>query len=145
MKTKRYSPSRGKQDEILRSQDYCCFYCYRAFDSYTKLAGEEKLVRVHWDHQIPLTYSQSNANVEFVASCQFCNLWKGATVFETVEQARDYLRKKWAEGIRYSKDCAECGTAFEVRRHWQQYCSQKCQYKAWSRIHRPPIKQSNAA
>lgn len=34
----------------------------------------------------------------------------------------------------------ECGITFEKQRKWQKYCSTTCQYRAWSKVHRPPVK-----
>lgn len=135
MKIQRRRPSKAKQQEILEGQDHCCFYCFRSFGSYTRLEGCEELIRIHWDHQIPRAYTQSDMEREFVASCQFCNLWKGSRVFDDADAARKYLRQRWASKLTYRKSCEECGEPYKVKRPWQRFCSPSCQFKTWDRAH----------
>lgn len=44
-----------------------------------------------WDHYIPLHYSRDNRDINFVAACGSCNTIKGAKVFWSADEARDYI------------------------------------------------------
>lgn len=99
---------------ILESQDYRCIYCEKRFDSEVERHGKIVRLRVHWDHQIPFSYSQNNTVTNIAAACQICNLMKGALIFKDIEEARIHIqgalereerraaRRKCA-GYRYSK------------------------------------------
>ena len=52
-------------------------------------------LKVHWDHKIPYSYAQDNRDINFVASCSVCNLMKHDRMFETLDEAREYLQTRW--------------------------------------------------
>lgn len=87
----RKTPSKHHKDRILEQQEHRCFYCGVAFDTYRYRDGLPVLIRVHWDHQLPFTYSQNNRTENFVAACQVCNGIKSSHLFQTVEEAQVYI------------------------------------------------------
>jgi 5-methylcytosine-specific restriction endonuclease McrA len=102
----RRMPSKVDRDLILQAQDYCCFYCGKAFNSYYRVYDSIEKLIIHWDHMVPYALTQNNNPSNFVAACQFCNHWKWSLVFNTVEEARVYLFDKWqVAGGSKTKEC----------------------------------------
>ncbi len=52
-------------------------------------------LQIVWDHLFPYAFSQDNGVENFVASCQICNAYKGAIMFQTIEEARTYIATQW--------------------------------------------------
>lgn len=90
--SRRRLPSKQARDEMLLAQNNCCYYCGDEFGSYRRLCGQERLVKIHWDHFVPFSYDGNNH--EFVAACAECNQHKHAKMFGDLEQAREYLLLK---------------------------------------------------
>lgn len=95
----RHKPTETERVKILERQENRCLYCQQLFGSY--FIRGEKLVRVdcQYDHLDPFCYSQNNDVRNFVAACRTCNAWKGSKMFESVEQIRNFLLKKWEERV----------------------------------------------
>ena len=92
---KRKRLKRAEQHTILTEQDYRCFYCDRAFGTTITFPTKQSFLKIEWDHLVPFKYQQNNHKCNVVAACQFCNAWKRALVFQTVEEARIYLYDCW--------------------------------------------------
>lgn len=98
---RRKGPSAQRKREIRELQGERCFYCARKFGSYVYRDLKLVWLRVHFDHVVAYAYSQNNYPDNYVAACHICNGLKGSKMFETVEEARAYLRNRWEEkGIR---------------------------------------------
>lgn len=94
-KDDRKKPKKGAQSRILNRQKNRCVYCDRRFGEQVRYYGEYKVVQLHWDHFIPYSYTQSCRDENFVAACNFCNLWKSNKIFKTIDDARDYVSERW--------------------------------------------------
>lgn len=81
----------------LERQKNCCFWCRFRFGQSFKHDGKEITLSPVWDHALPFAYSRNNSVLNYVASCQLCNSWKGSKVFDTVDDCRKYLQEKWAK------------------------------------------------
>ena len=92
---RRRRPAKEARREILESQDYRCLYCDASFDGYVFYGGQERRVRITWDHVVPYAHTANNHAVNFAASCQFCNSWKSSLIFKTVDEVRIYVATKW--------------------------------------------------
>lgn len=79
------------QKRLLQEQDGKCFYCDLPYG--TPYLRNEKLhlVRVAYDHFVPYSYSQANSTENWVASCRLCNSIKSSKVFETKQDAKDFI------------------------------------------------------
>ena len=88
---RRKKPSRWIQGEILAEQKNCCYYCGEEFGSWFNRGGQIYRVSVNWDHVIPYCYNHNN--YEFVASCRKCNNAKAGRVFNSLQEARQYVRE----------------------------------------------------
>lgn len=88
-------PPPGVRKDILALQANCCFYCDREFGSRIYLKRKMIRLKLQWDHLVPYSYSQNNQTDNFVAACHKCNVWKGALMFQTIEDARVFLASKW--------------------------------------------------
>lgn len=91
----RRKPSKREREQILHVQNDCCLYCCRKFGSTLEVFGKTVFVSIRWDHWVPIAYRTDNRFKNFVAACQKCNAWKGSKVFETLEEARNYLARRW--------------------------------------------------
>lgn len=78
--------------EILDKQNNKCCYCDADFDSWRRIDGKIRQVRIHWDHFVPFSYNGNNHSI--VAACAECNLAKRAMHFATIEEARQCLAVK---------------------------------------------------
>lgn len=106
-RVRRMSPMTGRKQPppiikqaLLTSQNNSCFYCSRPFG--TPVLRRRKLIflRCEWDHKIPVSLWGSNESENFVAACQLCNSFKGDKVFETPENAIEFLKIKWSSRLR---------------------------------------------
>lgn len=92
---RRRRPSLKRRTQQLEEQEHRCFYCQRTFGSY--IWRKNKLVKlmIHWDHQVPWSYSRDNLPDNFVAACHLCNGFKSDKCFSTVEEARIFIAQAW--------------------------------------------------
>jgi len=93
----RKGPSSPIKKRILRNQKHCCFWCGRRFRNIVWRGQHKIILRTEWDHVVPFSYSRNNRESNFVASCQICNGYKGALIFNAVEECRDYIKIRWEE------------------------------------------------
>jgi 5-methylcytosine-specific restriction endonuclease McrA len=77
---------------ILKSQDYRCIYCEKAFGSIVERKGEKIILQVAFDHAIPFAYSRSSREESFVAACHICNAIKHSFIFRSIEDAQLALK-----------------------------------------------------
>ena len=92
----RRSPiSRARAREIAESQDGYCFWCEHEFGSYVLKQNVVRRLEIVVDHVSPWAYSLDHGTKNLVASCQICNGWKSALVFQTEEECRGFLKRKW--------------------------------------------------
>lgn len=54
------------------------------------------MLRLNWDHFVPFAYGRTNASANWVAACHVCNGIKSCRVFDTVLEAQEYIRERWA-------------------------------------------------
>ena len=96
---KRKTPSQYEKANILESQGGKCFYCDLPFGSVVWDNNKKKarILKINWDHFTPFAYSLNNKSSNFVASCNICNSLKSAKVFDTVEEAKLYMKKRWSD------------------------------------------------
>lgn len=88
---RRKKPPKKIQKQLIEKQENKCFYCNMEIGSLYMRKGKVKMTIIHWDHLVPFAYLQGNPNNNWVLSCNVCNICKGSKVFETVEDAKDYL------------------------------------------------------
>ena len=87
--------SQPEKKAILQKQGYLCFYCGHHFgETIRKRKGESVVLKVTFDHITPFIVAlESDTNI--VASCQLCNAIKHDTVFESIKEARLYIKERW--------------------------------------------------
>lgn len=122
---RRKKPSLATQNRILDNQFQRCIYCGLRFDATVQYVGKNKskraslkviTLRVTWDHLVPYTYTANNRDENFVAACQVCNAIKGAKLFYSIDEAIDYVRKRWhAKGCRSVEFAGVAVNPFSVR------------------------------
>lgn len=91
----RAQPGRAERRRILKEQDGRCAYCDKVFRASYLWRGRLHPVLLVWDHRIPYAYDQNNHASNFVAACYRCNAWKADHLFETIEEVRAYVARKW--------------------------------------------------
>lgn len=69
---------------VLESQGGLCGYCLNVLD----------MSDMELDHIIPVAYRVNNKKENIMAACKSCNRLKGSKVFETLQDARDYIIAK---------------------------------------------------
>jgi len=92
---KRRPLSAREKAEAIKAQNNKCLYCGREFGTFLLRYGE--LVRLYatWDHFVPFSYNQNNHSDNAVFACQYCNMFKSNRMFETVEEAQEWLKQRW--------------------------------------------------
>lgn len=108
----RRDPRPRDKKEILKEQNDRCFYCDQEFGTSVYIKGETglkrrtrlKVLRPEWDHLVPYSWHAKNDALNIVAACQCCNAWKGAIMFNTVEEAKVYVFQKWENNKREIKE-----------------------------------------
>ena len=92
---KRNRPSLARQREILEAQGNRCLYCENEFGTLVAVRGVMRRLGVAWDHLVPFSYSANNRDENFAAACGLCNGVKSNRVFETIEDARAFVKREW--------------------------------------------------
>lgn len=88
---RRKLPPMAERRRILALQGVRCFYCNVPFGSEVLRHGVPITISIHWDHQLPFAYAQNNKTTNFVAACHVCNALKSSKLFQTVEEAVEFL------------------------------------------------------
>jgi len=73
-----------KKIVILKSQRWKCIYCE------CELTEDS----ARFDHFVPFHFLQTNPVSNFVAACEICNTLKADMMFENINDASKYLKKK---------------------------------------------------
>lgn len=94
---RRHGPGVATRKAILRAQGDKCFYCTRSFGSLIMMRGALRKLKCHWDHLDPFVRSMNNRSDNWVAACNFCNLWKADKIFRSIEEIQIYVSEKWKE------------------------------------------------
>lgn len=87
----RRRPSKETQLRLLAEYHNCCAYCDGMIGGLLRRKGKLVKRRLHWDHNIPWSYSQDNSDENFLPSCHICNAIKSDLMFKTVEEVRIYV------------------------------------------------------
>lgn len=96
----RTQPRKSLKKQLLEFQGNSCLYCEQKFNKTVRVRSKSKRtrlskLRITWDHFIPYSYNQNRKDDNWVAACQFCNSWKSDRLFNSVEEARVYLKQQW--------------------------------------------------
>jgi len=92
-------PPRFVQRMILESQGGKCFWCSNKFDTPYWKNNKVSYLKIHWDHKVPFSYSLTNKDDNWAASCNLCNLFKSNFLFKNEKECRHYLLKRWQIAI----------------------------------------------
>lgn len=95
MTDKRRKCPADRRRQLLVDQEYLCAYCLIPFGSVIQKGRRLKLSVVNWDHVLPFAYLQANPGHNWAATCMVCNQIKGADVFKTMDEIRDYTTESW--------------------------------------------------
>lgn len=89
-------PPKAERDRILIEQGHACFYCGLSFENTVVIRrGKVESNFIHWDHIIPFVFNGNNEG--FVAACSLCNHRKSDIIFNTLNDAKTYLKLKHNE------------------------------------------------
>lgn len=87
------TPNKSIKYNQLEKQDYKCIYC-----------GETLTYALaQCDHFVPFSVSRNNKRENIVVTCKACNYIKTNKIFESIEEAREYVLKKREEKERKTK------------------------------------------
>lgn len=97
--TTRTGPRQADRRRVTEKQAGRCLYCelpigievWRQRPPHSRLSSGVVLLKPHYDHFVPYSYSLRNAASNWALACHVCNLIKTARMFDTVEQARDVV------------------------------------------------------
>lgn len=93
---------------LSKRQGGRCYWCSREFNSFIRWKGKLTQLECTVDHIIPFVCAvDSLAAVEdprnLCASCSVCNYTKGKRVFNSVEETRAHVLKRWR---RYAREAS---------------------------------------
>ena len=100
---KRKRPSKELKKQILHDQSHQCYWCDQDFETPYFRHNQINRLLPNWDHRIPFSYAQSNADDNFVASCSICNGFKNSKVFDNDEDCKYYLKGRWKKYLKSGK------------------------------------------
>jgi 5-methylcytosine-specific restriction endonuclease McrA len=83
---RRRKPPKRIQAAIVAEYGWRCRYCSRPVGRNAQLPAE-------WDHFIPYSYGHDNPDDNWVLACRACNAIKGAKMFESITEAREYIQR----------------------------------------------------
>lgn len=94
----RKRPSKEVIKQKLALQDNKCLYCDIPFGTSYQHPKTKKFreTKVCCDHFVPFKYSQDNGDLNFVLACGTCNGMKSDKMFNTMEDARQYVKSRRA-------------------------------------------------
>lgn len=91
---KRYHISKYKKMLVLERDNYLCVYCNRKVGF--------GILTYEIDHFDPYNYNQNNNLDNLLTSCTKCNRHKYGQIFDTIEQAQDFLYKYYGKYKKYT-------------------------------------------
>ena len=91
-RAKRKSVPFTDRAEILELQSYKCIYCGKEFGTSVWRKGKLVILKICFDHFVPFSFSFDNHKYNYLASCQICNSIKNDKMFDTIDEAREYIR-----------------------------------------------------
>ncbi len=91
----RRRPTSSQREDILNRQGNRCLYCDNEFGARVRRLGKPVVLQLNWDHFVPYAYGQTNDGANWVAACHVCNGSKSGRMFDTVNEARIYIRERW--------------------------------------------------
>ena len=91
----RRRPPKKVREALLLQYQNCCAYCTQTFGNIIFYHGKPRRLVLNWDHELPFAYIQTNPDENFLPSCQCCNAWKHAKIFQTIEEVKVYVAIKW--------------------------------------------------
>ena len=109
---RRRKPPQAEQLRILNEQDHRCFWCERRFGQFAHRYAKVVKIQCEWDHVSPYIWSADSNTNNFVASCQWCNGWKAARIFSTIEEVKIYVATKWEEATETNRKVRELQPAY---------------------------------
>ena len=83
------------QKIILEIQSNKCYWCGNKFETAYWKNDKLRFLKIQWDHKIPFSYTKTNRNDNWVASCNVCNSFKSNFMFKTDKECRNFLLRKW--------------------------------------------------
>lgn len=112
---RRRKPSRSEQLRILNEQDHRCFWCERRFGQFAHRYGKVVKIECVWDHVSPYIWGADNSVDNFVASCRWCNGWKAARIFKTIEEVKIHVATKWEQAREARNQVRELQPAYRAK------------------------------
>ena len=96
---KRKRPLKKNQKIILNNQQHVCLYCNQEFERFVWSRSKHQYIKTKlcWDHFVPYSYNNFCKDDNFVAACSLCNLIKSDRVFDTVAEAQEFIKRRYAE------------------------------------------------
>lgn len=94
---RRRTPTNAQREIITANQKNRCLYCDLRIGTVVWRGIYNVRLQVNWDHFVPYSYGRTNASSNWVLACHICNGIKGCRMFETVVEAQEYIRARWAK------------------------------------------------
>lgn len=93
----RKKPSTAQREAILIRQGNRCLYCDLKIGSIVWRGVYNVQLHANWDHFVPYAYGQTNGGSNWVLACHVCNGIKGCRMFDSVIEAQEYIKERWAK------------------------------------------------
>lgn len=92
---RRKPPTVAVRQRLLAEFNDSCAYCGQRLNAIIGFRGKIIQLRLNWDHAVPWSYSMNNHGHNFLPSCHVCNRWKYNRMFDTLEETRAWLLRRW--------------------------------------------------
>ena len=77
------------RDRVYQRDEYICQYC--GIHCYESYVVDSRSVTI--DHALPVSAGGRNTYENLITCCRECNIHKNDKIFQTFEEAREYIRK----------------------------------------------------
>lgn len=95
---KKRRPTEHRQQELLREQRNCCYYCKEPFGGWRQNERNELVKRTPvYDHVKNFKEFRTNREDNFVAACCSCNSIKTNKPFIKAREARKFVQERLKE------------------------------------------------
>lgn len=88
-----YTPS--QKWEAIIYQGGRCFWCRQVYGDSVWIGSKQVYLYPVGDHALPYSFLGRTKPENLIICCQVCNRWKSDICFDTINEIRDFLLKRW--------------------------------------------------
>lgn len=91
--------SKKLKKNLIKKQNNKCYWCSREFGDFIIKNDKAIKLKFNFEHKLPFSYTHNNDIQNIVGSCHICNGFKSGKIFESEEDCKIYLERRWNMAI----------------------------------------------